>query len=108
MLNPGPNRLGKSIGAVYFGTDTVTVLGEDTFPEESVAWMRIEYTRPRPLPERSARKLTVWSPVMSQSVEVWPSPAPSADSLLRTSIILHVAAPQAVDASAFTVIATIL
>src|SRR5262249_21659872 len=42
------------------------------------------YTRPLPVPARSARRSTVSGPVICQSTSVWPSPVPSTDSLLLT------------------------
>ncbi len=48
------------------------------------------YTRPLPEPERSALRLTVKSPVISQSGDLLPSPKPFPGSLLVTEMILQV------------------
>jgi hypothetical protein len=61
----------------------------EVLPEASEHSTSIVYTRPSPLPERSARKSTVESPVTSQSGEVLPAPLPLTGSSLPTEMILH-------------------
>src|SRR5262249_53340475 len=80
------------------GTRTVTA-EIDSFPDGSVHATVIVYTRPVPLPDRSARRFTVRSPVITQSGLVSPSPSPSTGSLLVTDTIRHdTVAPQPSDA----------
>ena len=51
------------------------------FPATSLAVAVSVYARPAPVPERSARSLTV-VPVTTMSVSVWPLPGCSGGSLL--------------------------
>src|SRR5437899_9668086 len=89
------------------GTLTVTV-DVDWFPDGSVHTTVIVYTRPFPVPERSARRFTVRAPVITQSGLVSPSPRPSAGSLLVTATIRHdTAAPQPSAAATCTTTRTI-
>ena len=79
------------------------------FPEASLHPTVIVYTRPLPLPARSALRFTVRFPVISQSGAVSPSPVPSTGSLLLTEVILQTgAALQVSDAETATVTGTIL
>ena len=57
--------------------------------QSSVHSTVIVYSRPLPLPALSALKLTLRSPVISQSGAVLPSPVPLIGSLLSTDLILH-------------------
>ena len=61
------------------------------FPTESVHRTVIVYTRPLPFPARSALRLAVRSPVISQSGAVSPSPSPFSGSLLAIEMIWQVA-----------------
>ena len=77
--------------------------------EASVHCTARVYTRPFPLPERSALRLTLRSPVICQSGAVWPLPGPFTGSLLVTDVILQVTVGlQTSDAETATVTGVIL
>lgn len=68
------------------GTITVAAF-VDLFPETSVHLTVTVYSRPSPVPERSALRFTVRLPVIAQSGVVSPSPKPLTGSLLVTEMI---------------------
>lgn len=81
----------------------------ELFPEASVQPTVTVYTRPLPLPARSALRFSVRFPVICQSGAVSPSPVPLTGSLLLTAVILQTgAAPQLSDAEADTITGIIL
>ena len=67
----------------------------ELLPDASVHSTVIVYTRALPVPERSARRFRVSSPVTSQSGAVSPSPNPSTGSLLLTATIWQAGAYEA-------------
>jgi hypothetical protein len=60
----------------------------------------IVYTRPAPLPDRSARNQKFNARLIAQSGAVSPSPVPSTGSLLEISATSHFGEPSAMSATA--------
>ncbi len=79
----------------------------ELFPDASLHVTVSVYTLPLPVPERSARRFAVRSPVICQSGLVSPSPNPFTGSLLLTLVIRQATELHRSDATTATFTPTI-